>query len=86
MHEMQICLGKRKNSLHSQFLISYEETRDFAKVVRKQKGTQKGCFLKPTILLFLFFPGLFFSLPWKLWPQLGCKYASFAFLVNVPLF
>ena len=30
-------------------LISYKETRDFAKVERKQKGTQKRCFLKVTI-------------------------------------
>ena len=21
--------------------------------------------------------------PWKFWPQLGCKYASFSFLVDV---
>ena len=69
-------------------LISYKETFwcDFAKLERKQKGTQTRSFLKLTMLLFLFFFVLFFSLPWKLWPQLECKNASFAFLVYVWLY
>ena len=37
------------------------------------------------MLLFLFFFVAIFSLSWKIWPQLGCKYASFAFLVYVDL-
>ena len=50
----------------------------------KEKEIQNG-FLKLTICLFLLFFCLMFSLLWKYWPKLGCKYSSFSDVVSVCL-
>ena len=57
-------------------LISYKEVKC------KEKEIQNS-FLKLTICLFFLFLCLMFSLPWKYWSKLGCKYGSFLNVVSV---
>ena len=85
-------LRKREelNTIHSQFTYKLQKIKRFDLAYLnwkeiKKKGTYRKSSLKLTILLLLFFSVFcfIFSLPWKFWPQLDRKYASFASLVYV---
>ena len=59
-------------------------SRDQPNLGSKREEMHKS-FLKLTISLFLDFLCFLFSYPWKLWPQLDCKYESFTFVVFILL-
>ena len=76
------------NTIHSQFTHKLQKIKRFDLAYLNWKEIKKGTYrrssLKLTILLFFFSVFCFiFSLPWKFWPQLDRKYASFASLVYV---
>ena len=62
--------------------MSYMGTlrRDLAKLEHEEKRDTEKAF-KNKHLIISFFLRFSFSLSWKFWPQLVCKYASFPFLV-----
>ena len=61
----------------TRFIVSFLMSCNDMKYKEKQI---QNTFLKLTISLFLLFFCLTLSLPWKYWPNLGCKYSP---LLNV---